>query len=126
MATAKTTPQDILALETQRWDAVLAGDWAALEAMVHDDLVYTHAHAKVDDKASYLHSLKSMPGKIGSVKRTDEKVRVFGDTAYIAGALASEVNSHGAMKTIRVRFISLWTKTPEGWKFAGWQTTTLP
>ena len=117
------TTQEIIALENKRWDTVIAGDWKALEAMVHDELVYTHAHAKVDNKASYLAGLKSAQGKIRSIRRSDEQVRVFGDTAYIAGALASEVEADGTTKVVRVRFISIWTRAAAGWQFAGWQTT---
>jgi ketosteroid isomerase-like protein len=119
------TSKELLAQEARRWDAVIAADWKALEAMVHDDLVYTHAHAKVDSKSSYLQGLKTSTAKIKTVRRTDEQVRIFGDTGYIAGALASEVDAEGTARTISVRFLSIWTKTPSGWKFAGWQTTPL-
>ena len=118
------TTQEIIALENKRWDAVIAGDWKALEVMVHDELVYTHASWHVDNKASYLKGLRTMQGKIRSVKRSDEQVRIFGDTAYIAGALASEFEADGAVKLIRVRFLSIWTRTVPGWRFAGWQTTS--
>lgn len=120
-----TTARDLLALEDRRWKAVIAADWAALGAMIHDDLVYTHAHAQVDTKSSYLAGLKASPAKIKTVKRSEEQVRIFGGTGYIAGALASEVDDAGTRKTVRVRFFSLWTQTPSGWKFAGWQTTRL-
>jgi ketosteroid isomerase-like protein len=121
-----TTAQDILALEERRWQAVTAADWTALEALIHDDLVYTHAHAKVDTKASYLAGLKNSPGRILTVRRSQEQVRLFGDTAYIAGALESDFELDGMVKLARVRFISIWTKTPQGWKFCGWQTTAQP
>lgn len=121
-----TTAQDILALEDKRWTAILIADWKALEAMLHDDLVYTHAHAQVDTKSSYLNGLKTSKGRIRSASRSDEQVRVLGDTAFIAGALGSDYEVDGTTKHIRVRFISVWTKTPSGWKFVGWQSTGRP
>lgn len=121
-----TTMQDILALETQRWAAILNADWKALESMIHDDLVYTHAHAQVDSKSSYLNGLKTGKGCIRSASRSEEQVRVLGDTAFIAGALASDYELDGTTKHIRVRFLSIWTKTPSGWRFVGWQTTARP
>ena len=120
------TAQEILAFEDKRWTAILIGDWKALESMIHDDLVYTHAHAQVDSKASYLEGLKTSKGRIRSASRSEEQVRVLGDTAFIAGALGSDYEIDGATRHIRVRFLSIWTKTPSGWKFVGWQTTARP
>ncbi len=120
------TSDEILAQERSRWNAVLAGDWDALASMVHKDLIYTHAHAQVDTKDSYIAGLKSSKGRIRSAKRSDEQVRILGDTAFIAGALDSDFDAEGVVKQIRVRFLSIWTKTSAGWKFIGWQTTARP
>ena len=120
------TSHEILALEKSRWKAVLAGDWDALASMVHEQLVYTHAHAQVDTKESYIAGLRSSKGRIRSAKRSDEQVRLLGDTAFIAGALDSDFETDGVMKQVRVRFLSIWTKTTAGWKFVGWQTTARP
>lgn len=57
------TTQEIIALENKRWDAVIAGDWNALEAMVHDDLVYTHAHAQVDNQGLLPERPQDVEGK---------------------------------------------------------------
>ena len=120
------TSHEILALEKKRWQAVLAGDWDALASMVHENLAYTHAHAKVDSKDSYLAGLRSSTGRILSAKRSDEQVCLLGDTAFIAGALDSDFATAGVVKQVRVRFTSIWTKTPAGWKFVGWQSTPKP
>lgn len=117
---------DILALEDQRWKAVLAADWVALAAQLHDDLVYTHAHAQVDNKTRYLAGIKAGPGRIRTAVRSEEQVRVLGDSAFIAGTLDSDYETAGVSKHFRVRFTSLWTKTPAGWQFIGWQSTARP
>ena len=120
------TSHEIVALENGRWNAILAGDWNALDSMVHEQLVYTHAPAQVDTKESYIAGLRSSKGRIRSAKRSDEQVRLLGDTAFIAGALDSDFETDGVVKQVRVRFLSIWTKTPAGWKFVGWQTTARP
>lgn len=122
----RTTSDAILALEKQRWEAVLAGDWDTLASMVHEDLVYTHAHAQVDTRDSYIAGLQSSKGRIRSATRSDEQVRLLGDTAFIAGALDSDFETNGVVKQFRVRFLSIWTRTPAGWKFVGWQSTARP
>ncbi|MEJ2174399.1 MAG: nuclear transport factor 2 family protein [bacterium] len=118
--------QDILALEERRCAAMAANDVAALENLFHDDLIYTHSSAVVDTRASYLDTLRNGHTRYHSVKRSDEKVRVCGDTALVTGRAIIDVTVKGENKHLDTRFLDVWTKTPRGWKFIAWQSTKLP
>jgi ketosteroid isomerase-like protein len=118
--------QDILALEERRCAAMSKNDIAALEGMFHDDLIYTHSSAVVDTRASYLEALKSGHTRYHSVQRSEEKVRVCGDTALVTGRAIIDVTVKGEKKHLDTRFLDVWTKTPQGWKFVAWQSTKLP
>ena len=118
--------QDILALEEQRCAARAKNDIAALEGMFHDDLIYTHSSAVVDTRASYLEVLKSGHTRYHSVQRSDEKVRVYGDSALVTGRAIIDVTVRGEKKHLDTRFLDVWTKTAQGWKFVAWQSTKLP
>jgi Domain of unknown function (DUF4440) len=48
--------KEILALEDKRYAAMCGGDFAALEAMLHDELLYTHSSGLTDTKATWLAS----------------------------------------------------------------------
>jgi hypothetical protein len=37
-----------------------------------------------------------------------------------------QVEVGGQAKSLRLRFLNAWTKTPQGWKFVAWQSTPLP
>ena len=52
---------------------MINGDLAALDMMVHEQLLYTHT------KPSWLQSLRSGRTKYKAVNCSDRKVRVFGD-----------------------------------------------
>jgi hypothetical protein len=54
-----SSDEEILALEDKRYAAMCSGDFAALEAMLHDDLLYTHSSGLTDTKATWLASLRS-------------------------------------------------------------------
>jgi ketosteroid isomerase-like protein len=118
--------QDILALEEERCAAMTANDIAALEKLFHDELIYTHSSAVVDTRASYLSALKSGQTRYHSIQRADEKVRVCGDTALVTGRAIIDVTARGEKKHLDTRFLDVWTKTPQGWKFIAWQSTKLP
>ena len=49
----------VKALELERFQAQEKNDFAALERLLADDLVYTHSSGAVDSKASYIESLRS-------------------------------------------------------------------
>jgi Domain of unknown function (DUF4440) len=54
-----SSDKEILALEDERYAAMCDGDFAALEAMLHDELLYTHSSGLTDTKATWLASLRS-------------------------------------------------------------------
>ena len=51
-----SSDKEILALEDKRYAAMCGGDFAALEAMLHDELLYTHSSGLTDTKATWLTS----------------------------------------------------------------------
>jgi ketosteroid isomerase-like protein len=118
--------KDILALEEKRCAAMTANDLTALEGMFHDALIYTHSSAVVDTRASYLEALRSGHTRYESIKRSDEKVRVCGNTALVTGRAIIDVTVKGEKKHLDTRFLDVWTQTPQGWKFIAWQSTKLP
>jgi hypothetical protein len=52
-----SSDKEILALEDKRYAAMCGGDFAALESMLHDELLYTHSSGLTDTKATWLASL---------------------------------------------------------------------
>jgi len=123
---AMSNAKEILALEDRRYAAMTANDLDTLAALFHDDLVYTHSSAVVDDKASYLEALRSGKTRYKSAKRFEERVRFAGDTALVTGRAEFEVEINGSPKSLRLRFLDVWTKTPAGWRFLAWHSCSQP
>jgi ketosteroid isomerase-like protein len=120
------TEKDILALEDERFAAMLARDFPRLQLLVHEDLMYTHSSGVVDGKASWLDSMKSGRVKYKKADCSERKVQLYGDTALITGRAQIEAEIGGEAKTLRLRFLNAWTKSPRGWQFVAWQSTPLP
>ena len=119
------TEKDILALEEERFAAMIARDFPRLQLLVHDELMYTHSSGVVDGKATWLDSMKSGRVKYKKAQCTERKVRMYGDTALITGRAQIEAEIGGQPKTLKLLFLNAWTKTPQGWKFVAWQSTPL-
>ena len=118
--------KEILALEDKRYAAMCDDDFAALEAMLHDELLYTHSSGLTDTKATWLASLRSGKTKYKSAACSDRKVRLAGDTALVTGRAAIEAEIKGQPRSLRLVFLNAWTKTPKGWKFIAWHSTPQP
>lgn len=118
--------KEILGLEDQRFAAMIARDFAALDKLVHGELLYTHSSGLTDTKASWLDSMKSGKTKYKSVSCSERQVRFFGDVALIRGKAAIEAEINGQPRSLKLLFLNAWVKTPQGWKFAAWQSCPQP
>src|SRR5262249_36515812 len=112
------------ALEDKRYAAMCGGDFAALEAMLHDELLYTHSSGLTDTKATWLASLRSGKTKNKSAACSDRKGRLPGGTPPVTGRAGG--GSNGQPRSLRLVFLNAWTKAPTGWKFIAWQSTPQP
>jgi len=123
-----SSEQEILGLEDQRFAAMIARDFAALEKLTHDQLLYTHSSGVTDTKASWLESLKSGKTKYKSASCSERQVRFFGDVALVRGKAAIEAEINGQPRSLKLKlfFLNAWVRTPQGWKFAAWQSCPQP
>jgi hypothetical protein len=121
-----STEKEMVALEDKRFAAMIARDFAALEQMVHDELLYTHSSGVTDTKASWIESMKSGKVKYKSVNCSGRQVKFFGEVALMRGRAAIEVDIDGQAKSLRLLFLNAWTRTPQGWKFVAWQSCPQP
>jgi ketosteroid isomerase-like protein len=120
------TDKELLALEERRFAAMIARDFGMLEALVHEELRYTHSSGVTDGKASWLESMRSGRVKYKSAKSSEQKVLIYGDTALITGRAHIDAEIGGQPKTLKLAFLNAWTRTPQGWQFVAWQSTPLP
>ena len=106
---------------------MIARDFAALEQMVHDELLYTHSSGVTDTKASWIESMKSGKVKYKSASCSEPAGEVLRRRrADRAAARRSRSTSAARPKSLRLLFLNAWTRTPQGWKFAAWQSCPQP
>ena len=118
--------KEILGLEDKRFAVMVARDFTALEKMVHDELLYTHSSGVTDSKASWLESMKSGSVKYKSAGTSEGQVRFFGEVALVRGKAAIEAEIGGQPRSLKLFFLNAWVRTPQGWKFAAWQSCPQP
>src|ERR1044071_8462778 len=97
-------------LEDQRYAAMLAKDVAKLERLLDDALVYMHSSGVADSKASYIAGLRDGVWDYGRIDRTEQSVKVVGDTALVFNRLAISIKVKGVPKELDNRALAVWVK----------------
>src|SRR5713101_9272429 len=121
------TAEEALRAEDARYAAQIANDFAAMERMFGDDLVYIRSiDGAAADKRAYIESMRSGNVKYRAMKRSDAKVRTYGCLAIITGFFELEATVRGADLSEQVRFHSLWAKRGQSVQFVSWQATRVP
>jgi hypothetical protein len=120
------TPEAVLAAEMARYDAQQQDDFNAMDSLIGGDLVYIHSSSLVDDKASYIESMRSGNVKYKAMRLVDHKVRIYDCLAIMTGTASFDVNVKGADLTVNLRFTEAWAKRYGRLEFVSWQATRIP
>ena len=129
IVTTTANSQEILALESRRIAAMVAQDMATLDAMLADDLSYTHSNGTTDTKASFMELVRN-PGDHGrylGVAYRQEEAVALGDSAIVRGIAQISLEGTGGKpdRSYPVLFLDVWTRRGGTWRLAAWQATRL-
>ena len=120
------TADAALIAEDARYAAQTGDDFGAMQRLFGDDLVYIHSSSVVDNKATYIDSMKSGNVKYRVMRRSDVTVRTFGCIAIITGLANFDVTVKGQDLAVEIRFHSIWAKRDSGLQFVSWEATRTP
>jgi ketosteroid isomerase-like protein len=123
---ARANEAEVRAAQAARFAATLKGDLKALEALIADDLVYTHSSAKVETKKEFLDLLASGYYQYKAIVPSELRVRLYGDTALVNGVAEIDVVNDGAPRQLKLRFLEAWVKRSGRWQLTTWQSTRFP
>jgi ketosteroid isomerase-like protein len=113
-------PAEIAAAEQELYRAMIARDFATLDALLADDVVYIHSTAVAEDKAGYLAGVRDGLYEYGSIESSGVAMRSCGDVAIQTGTVRMSVGARGeAMRPIALLFTLVWKRQQPGWRL--WQ-----
>ena len=118
--------QTVIDLDRKRMQAMAAKDIATLEAVLADDLVYTHSSARLDTKQSLIGAMTSGATVYTGVEASDVRAQDLGDTVVLTGIAQIKVVSNGTPNAFRVRFTDVYARRDGRWQMVTWQSTRLP
>ncbi|HLY90480.1 MAG TPA: nuclear transport factor 2 family protein [Acetobacteraceae bacterium] len=118
--------QMIIELDRKRMTAMAEKDIATLNAVLADDLIYTHSSARLDSKQSLIGNMESGATVYNSVEPSDVKAQDLGSTVVLTGVARIRVTSGGKPNAFGVRFTDVYANKGGKWQMVTWQSTRLP
>jgi ketosteroid isomerase-like protein len=118
--------QMIIDLDKKRMTAMAQKDVSTLNALLADDLVYTHSSARLDTKQSLIGAMESGSTVYTAVEPSDVEAQDLGDTVVLTGSCRISVMSGGRPNNFGVRFTDVYANKGGRWQMVAWQSTRLP
>jgi ketosteroid isomerase-like protein len=119
------TESEIRDLEARRFRALTEADVPALERLLSDDLIYTHASGWRQTKAELLASIRSGELLYHSFTADDVKVRSYGNVVLVTGRAAAKVRAKGQELNVSLLYFEAYVKQDGRWQLVAWQSTRL-
>ena len=119
------TADEAQAAEDARYQAQTSNDFAAMERLFGNDLVYIHSSSVVDNKATYIDSMRSGTVRYRIMRRSGVKVRTYGCVAILTGDANFDVTVKGKDLSVELRFHTVWVKRGTELQFVSWQATRV-
>lgn len=118
--------QKIVDLDRRRMNAMAQKDIATLNALLSDELVYTHSSARLDTKQSLIGAMESGATVYTALEPSDVQVADFGNVVVLTGKARIHVTSQGRPNAFSVRFTDVYAETNGQWQMVAWQSTRIP
>jgi ketosteroid isomerase-like protein len=114
----------VAALDTEYQAAVKKNDAATMDRILADDFVLVTGLGKTYTKADLLEEARSARVIYERQEDTNQKVRVWGDTAVVTALLWAKGTDSGKAFDYKLWFSDTYLRTSSGWRYVFAQAST--
>jgi ketosteroid isomerase-like protein len=114
----------VAVLDTEYQTAVKNNDVATMDRILVDDFVLVTGLGKTYTKADLLEEARSKRVTFERQEDTNQKVRVWGDTAVVTALLWAKGTEDGKPFDYKLWFSDTYVRTPNGWRYVFAQAST--
>ena len=112
-------------LERQRFRAMETVDVAALDRILSDDLIYTHANGLQHTKTELIGVIGSGDFKYETITPGDIRVRVYNETAVVNGRVSMKIKSGAGEQIFKLCYLDVYVKQDGRWQMVAWQSSRV-
>jgi ketosteroid isomerase-like protein len=118
---------EITEAEQALYRAMIAQDFAALDALLAADVVYIHSTAVAETKGGYLAGVRNGLYEYSAISSSDVTIRHHGEVAIQTGTVRMNVGARGtAPAPITLLFTLVWKREQQGWRLWQRHATRMP
>lgn len=121
-----TAEQAVFDAEKEWARAVTSQNFAALEHILSDELIYAHSTGVIESKRDYLDKLKSGQQRYDTIEHEKTIIKVFGDAAVAHSIVRMTGQTKGQPFDNRLMMLHMWIRQGGRWQLVAHQTTRLP
>ncbi len=114
----------VLAADRMRIDAIVTGDMDALDALLHEELIYTHSNGNVDTKTSLMEMLAQGDIDYLKIQRGAEEVRLGRNAGVVSAPVEMEVAAGGQLHQITGVFTAVYFWQDGRWQLVAYQSAS--
>lgn len=107
--------QQIIAREESLRQAMKEGDYNALDALLHSDLLFCGPAGQVVTKAMDMASYRSGNMQVERIDFSERVINVFGDTAVVSVVADVSATYMGNFMVGKMRYIRVWKLFGDTW-----------
>jgi ketosteroid isomerase-like protein len=112
--------------DDERVAAVLARDRVRLDAILCDDLVYTHSSGSEESKLEYIERVVSGRYDYRAFEQLRRSLRLAGEFAFMNGENKVDIVRDGAMHHLSGRYQMVWRWQDARWRLHSFCAAPIP
>jgi ketosteroid isomerase-like protein len=117
------TEKEVLAAMEAFKQAYLAADGAAMNRLIHEDVIYGHSDGHIENKSVFVEGFLRR-GTSARFDLSDVIVHIYGDVAVVRALL--DVRGSGSADTpFLVNTLNVWAKSGQAWQLVARQATRI-
>jgi ketosteroid isomerase-like protein len=125
-AAAQSAVDQVKALEKQRFEVMVKGDYDALDKLLADDLIYVHSNGNRDDEKAFLGNLRAGKSKYNSIEPMEMNARQVGEFVFIDGRGHFQTEGNGQKNDMVLTYLDVWAKRNGTWQMIQWHSARMP
>lgn len=104
--------------------AMVAGDTAALGALLSDDLRFVHSDGRIESKADYVKNLLAGDTQYADARSTVIETQQPGgaDLVVLIGAQEMRKRLGPTWSEVKLRYLAVWRREGAAWRLVTWQS----
>ncbi len=123
VAAESTAVQAVRTADQARLAAMMAGDGAALNRLMSDELLFVHSDGRIESKADYVRNLTAGDTEYADAAVSDVRaVEPVPGVVVLIGAQSMRKRLGPAWSRIELRYMAVWRNEGGAWRMFAWQS----